>query len=70
MRWPAWPLLTRSPSRSRWSASLATTRWPAPNGCGNLPGHAQALATMRLCFNQLGTDDQTWCRDTLDRQAA
>ena len=42
----------------------------AERAAGNLPGHAQALATMRLCFNQLGTDDQTWCRDTLDRQAA
>lgn len=42
----------------------------AERAAGNLEGQAQALATMRLCFDQLGADDQAWCRDTLDRQAA
>lgn len=42
----------------------------AERAAGRPEAHAQSLAVMRACFEQLSADDQAWCRATLDRQAA
>ena len=42
----------------------------AERAAGNTDGVNQAVAAMRVAFDQLSPDDQAWCKASLDRLAA